>query len=95
MTVGQRVFIAIPINTSIGGDGPKGVVHEGDIIAIGDRGEVVIKNQCGVHSYGGPYSDTKGFSTESEAWRHCAIVLRARGDLVLAAAAECEAKASQ
>jgi hypothetical protein len=93
MTVGETVFVAIPICLSVYSDEPGGRVYQGTVIASGDRGEVVVKTDGGIHTYGGPFSDTKAFGSESEAWRHCAAVLRRRGQAVLDAAAGCEAKA--
>lgn len=94
MTVGETVFIAIPIYLSAYSDEAGGRVYRGQVVAVGDREELVVKTDAGIHTYGGPYSDTKAFGSEPEAWRHCAAVLRRAGQRVLDAAVECEAKAS-
>ena len=93
MTAGETVFVAIPIYLSAYTPGPGGRVYQGTVVAAGDLGELVVKTDAGIHTYGGPFSDTKAFGSEPEAWRHCAAVLRKAGQQVIDAAAECEAKA--
>jgi|688.fasta_scaffold77662_7 hypothetical protein len=93
MTIGQTVWVAQPICHSI--TEPRGVVHEGTVIAIGDRGEVVVKDVHGIRTYGGLFSDAKAFESAGEAWSHCAAVLLVRAGEIVAAANKCEAKATE
>ena len=93
MSIGDHVFVAIPLTGGYSGGAPRGVVYTGTVIAVGDRDEVVVKNEHGIHTYGGPYSGTKVFPSEPEAWRHCAEILGRSADALSAAASECEAKA--
>ena len=89
MSVGDKVFAAIPCyhNSDV-----KGLVTEGTVVAIGDRDETVLKTDVGIFTYGGPFSETKVFASESEAWSHCESVLRRRGEALLAAAEKCRAE---
>lgn len=88
MTIGEKVFVAIPIYNH--GD-PKGVVYEGTVIALGDRGELVVKDEFGVHTYGGPFSDTRCFTDRESAWAHCIETLKRASSRILDAVAVCEA----
>jgi hypothetical protein len=93
MTAGEKVFVALPVYGA--GSEPKGHVTEGTVVAEGERGEVVVKaSHGGIYTYGGPFSDSKVFATEGEAWGHCAAVLRRRAAQVSEAAEACEARLS-
>lgn len=88
MKVGDAVWVGLPLCAS--GYEPRGCAQGGTVIAIGDRGEVVLKTESGIHTYGGPFSDSRVFVSESEAWAHCAEVLRKRAGEILVAVEKCE-----
>jgi len=91
MSVGERVFAACPVYHA--GSDPKGIVTEGTVVAIGDRGETVVKTEHGIYTYGSPFSDSKVFLAEAEAWRYCGEVLRQRAEAVAVAAKDCLTRA--
>ena len=93
MTIGQTVWVAQPICHST--TEPRGVVNEGTVIAIGDHGEVVVKDVRGIRTYGGLFSDAKAFESASEAWLHCANTLTRRAGEIVDAANRCEAKSAE
>ncbi len=88
MQVGDTVFAGLPLCSS--GYPPRGWAQAGTVIALGDRGEVIMKTEVGIYTYGGPFSDSKVFASESEAWAHCAETLRKRASEILAAVEKCE-----
>jgi hypothetical protein len=88
MTIGDQIFVALPLPVT---EDPKGVVYEGTVIALGDRGEVIVKNDHGVHTYGGPFSNSRCFADARSAWSHNAETLRRYATRLLDAVAVCEA----
>lgn len=91
MTAGDTVFVATPICLS--DQEPRGIVRAVTVVMVGDRGEIVAKDECGISTYGKRFDLTRVFATEAEAWGHCAEELRQRAGKIAAAAAACEEKA--
>jgi len=93
MTIGQLVWVGVPY-TGISYE-PGGTVYEGSVVAVGERGEVVVKCKHGIHTWGGPFSDSKTFESAREAWLHCASTLLRRAESITGAANKCEANAAE
>lgn len=90
MQAGDRVFVAYAITDRE----VMSIVYPATVIAAGDRGYVVVKTDHGsLLTAGGPFSVSRVFGCEIEAWRWSAGELRAAAAKVLAAADKADAKA--
>ena len=92
MTIGQIVWVGVPYTGT--SHEPSGSVYEGSVVAFGEHGEVVVKCPHGIHTWGGPFSDSKTFESAREAWLHCASTLLRRAGAITVAANKCEANAA-
>lgn len=90
MQAGDRVFVAYAVT----GSDPTAAVYGGTVLAVAERGDAMIQSDIGaVFTAGGPFSGAKLFADEAEAWRWSAGEIRAKAEVLLAAASKAEAKA--
>ena len=91
MQAGDRVFVAYAISER----DVTALVYPATVIAVADRGDVVVKSDHGaVFTAGGPFGGSEVFADEAEAWRWSASQLRDRGRAIMAEAAKAEARAT-
>lgn len=91
MQAGDRVFVAYAISER----DVTALVYPATVIAVAERGDVVVKSDHGaLFTAGGPFGGSEVFADEAEAWRWSAGQLRAKAETILAEAAKAEAKAA-
>lgn len=91
MQAGDRVFVAYAITER----DVTALVYPATVIAVAERGDVVVKSDHGaLFTAGGPFGASQVFADEAEAWRWSAGRLRAKAETILAEAAKAEAKAA-